>query len=1078
MRISTFAGVLAFAITLSPNVFAGSVKLKAVRFPTSITGEGGTTTPPGSAPVSQRIVFEFTGTPEIGPGIAQGLKIRVADTNNGGQPIGLVAYGTYEVKGNKVIFSARLPKTAVNNGFSTTSDVAGNAALPGLLPNTEYEIDATIGEPNSVLNLKKVTTGAGLPLKFTTTGVLADFFSNASSDPVKAKKGKVKPVSGTKGLAPSVYADPAGLFGGIKASKRPPISVQFNGPLNTHPANFTRNYLRLRAVETPAGAPESEVLGGTMVLVENTPKKSKILLYPTGNLPLGHKLVLELSSKLLALSFAQQGAGQPETFQKLATYTVAKDPNPGTAVDEFLEETFDNVVRQDTSIAAEGQQLASWDSSNNNVLKSSFGFGGDGELGRFSPPTGDSVTIFLDTDFQAFPLFSGATPEAQPGTVVLGGVFNFTDFDLPPNAKIISRGTNPLIITCTGYATIEGVIDLNGANGQSDDTFDSAMTPMPGGSPGAGGGRGGDAHPVFVPPGATSLVFIQTPAFGESGYAPGNLVPGGGGGGQCGCSLPWSAFSGGNCSSYSPAGDGSRGSGGGGGSFNVFLPNGPEPTNVPVSGRRGAIGIGNHLPVPFAPSEEIPPAPFAYQATPGNPTNAVAMANPNLTFREAWLSGMVYDTGSNFNISTNWAVSKRVLMFGEAGPAVFVDGSDENDFIGPGGELAAIQGGQGGGGAGTRTEGLDQKCKQAIFLNAQLPFTVLDARGGGGGGGAGALLMQALGVLEIRGANASIEAQGGHGGGGEGTQSSSRGGAGGGGSGGAIILQSATNVVMNNSLPSVAIDVSGGCGANAINLSNNANYGTPGADTGVLQFADGGPGGPGIVQIHVPEGAPDMVDESAVNAWVFKTVNQVSSSQSIQCAGTGSPPFTGQSAFNPLVDSSKTPTPLTPRSVARSTWYDLGAVTGEFRPPVITSAGPIDGPVFGVPGVGPFFRGTDVNSGLVTTDTNGFVLDPFNNDIEVDSPDLLRSDYIPNGESDPHFQSVEVFFQGANESGPFPGTPDSATETAWVSDITLLNGFQFIRWELQFDIATNVAQPPQPSTPRLQVNRLRIPLKY
>ncbi|MFG0318714.1 MAG: hypothetical protein ACF8XB_15680, partial [Planctomycetota bacterium JB042] len=707
-----------------------------------------------------------------------------------------------------------------------------------------------------------------------------------------------------------------------------------------------------------------------------------------------------------------------------------------------------------------------------------FGFGGDGELGRFEPPPADGVTVYLDTDFQTFPLFSGATPEAQPGTVVEGGVFNFTDFHLPPNAKLIARGSNPLIITATGSVLIEGLIDLNGSDGQSDNTFDSAMTPMPGGSPGAGGGRGGDSHPVFVPAGATSLVFIQTPSFAESGYAPGNLVPGGGGGGQCGCSLPWSSFNGANCSSYSGTGDGSRGSGGGGGSFNVFLPNAPEDTSIPVSGRRGGVGIGNHLPVPFAAGDPIPPAPQAYQAQPGNPTNAVAMPNPNPTFRNAVLDGLIYDSGSSFNISTSWATTKRVTMFGAAGPAVFKDEDDENNYIGPGGEISEIIGGQGGGGAGSRTEGLDQQCKQTIFINAQLPFTVLDARGGGGGGGAGAMLVQALGAIELTGANARIEAKGGDGGGGEGTESSTRGGAGGGGSGGAVLLQSATNVIMNTALSAIVIDVSGGCGANATNLSNNSSTGTPGADTGVLQIADGGPGGPGLVQIHVPEGAVDMVDESKVNAYVFRSVFQVSSSTSLPCNAASGPPFTGQTTFNPLVPKSKTPTPLTPKSVARSTWYDLGAVTADFRPPVVTSAGPIDGPVFGVPGVGPFFRGTDTATGLVMTDTQGYVMSPFQNDIEVDAPDLLRPDYIPNGSIDPHFQTVEVWFQGADESTAFPGTPDPSSWTEWMSDITLLNGYQFLRWEVRFDIATNATQPPQPNTPRPQVNRLRIPLKY
>src|SRR5690606_16954748 len=136
-----------------------------------------------------------------------------------------------------------------------------------------------------------------------------------------------------------------------------------------------------------------------------------------------------------------------------------------------------------------------------------------------------------------------------------------------------------------------------------------------------------------------------------------------------------------------------------------------------------------------------------------------------------------------------------------------------------------------------------------------------------------AVLIRAIGTIELRGAGARIEARGGNGGGGEMVETSSRGGAGAGGSGGAVVLQSATNVLLDDpSLPALTIDVSGGCYANAINLSNNTSSGTPGADNGVLQFGDGGTGGPGLVQVHVPPGAPDRVDEGRVGAVVYPSV--------------------------------------------------------------------------------------------------------------------------------------------------------------------------------------------------------------
>ena len=119
--------------------------------------------------------------------------------------------------------------------------------------------------------------------------------------------------------------------------------------------------------------------------------------------------------------------------------------------------------------------------------------------------------------------------------------------------------TNPLIITCTGDCIIEGRFALRGRNGIGDDTFNAATTPTAGGSAPCGAGRGGNGHPVSVKAGAPSLIYMETPKFGENGYGPGNADPVGGGGGQCGCTLPHSNFSSvNNCNNFTDDGDGSR----------------------------------------------------------------------------------------------------------------------------------------------------------------------------------------------------------------------------------------------------------------------------------------------------------------------------------------------------------------------------------------------------------------------------------------------------------------------------------------------------------------------------------------
>ena len=1069
-------GFVLACLFVTPAADAG-IKLKAIRFPSKLGAAGGTTTPPVGAPLGQTIVFEFDGKPNINGGVADGLPIRIDVTNSLGQDVGRFAFGTYKVKDNKIIFNPRLPSSALPSGFGPQSDNESDASLPGLLPETVYSIDVSIGGPNSIPNLTKVAKSVVLPVKFQTMPTLqGDFaikayYNNAPSKAAEVKKKKIKPTPGIDELYPNPFEDTAGLFTSIPSSNRAPFKLVFDGPLNPSNANISSDTIRLRATADATGAPVDLAVTADVVLTSNEIKKSKVYVFPSGILPLGHTIEVQISDKLESLSGAVVTPGpMAPVYKKVAKYRVALDPDPGSPVDDRIIEDFDTNEAQDTSIVAQGLQLASWDSQNSNHLRAAFGFGGDGSLGRFLAPD-EAIVINLDTDFQQFPLFSGATPDVTPGTSVSGGVFAFTDFHLPPKATLRIRGTNPVIITCTGDVLIEGLIDLNGANGTRDDTFDSAITPQPGGTAGAGGGKGGDSHPVVVPSGAQSLNFIQTPQFGQSGFGPFNTPGGGAGGGQCGASLPWIGFaSTPNCANFGATGDGSRGSGGGGGSLNVYFPlaDGAQDPNVAISGRRGAIGIGNHLPVVFDPDETpipIAPEPGTYQATPGNPTNALARVNPNPTFDQAYKDGLIWDKGQMNVDESFWAKTHNVTFGGTPGPLPFQDADPENNYIGAGGELQTLIGGQGGGGAGSRTEGSTYICRQSIFLSLGLPFTVNDAKGGGGGGGGGGMLLQAIGTITFAGPNARIEATGGNGAGGEQTGGSNRGGSSGGGSGGVVILQSAADVLMNDAgLQSVVIDVSAGCGHDATNLSPSNGTGLPGGDSAVLQVGDGSPGGPGLVQIHVPDDS--NIVKSKISADHFATA------LNIKCSGSSN----GTSPFDPLVDTSKTPTPLTSRSVARSVWYDLGAVTSDFRPPIVTPAGALDGPIYGVPGQGPFFRGTDPLSGDVMTDDDGFVLDPFNNDIEVDSPDLLLADYIPS--SAPNFQTVNVLFQGADEDAANPGTPDLATMTPLVADITQLNGKRFLRWQVSFDIATNELYPSGPTTPLPQVNMLRIPFKY
>ena len=650
LRILSLVGVC----VITTSTASAGVKLKAIRFPASLGGNAGTKSPPTSAPLGQTVVFEFTGKPKIGPNVADALQIRIVDAN----PLGLdgrPAFGTYEVQGSKVIFDPRLPTAPLPDDFGPFSDNESDASLPGLLPGQSYRIDVIVGVDGGVKNLDGVKKKVSLPIDFQTQPAIdgaqetALYFGNASDKPPKLKKNKTTPKPGTKGLYPNPFTDPAGIFSGIPDKKRPPFRLVFNSPLDPAADNISPEVFSLRTLSAPADV----ALGVDVVLTTNTADQSVVLMVPIGILPLGADIAVFVSDDLRGLGGAS--AGDP-TLMNVASYRVALDPSPGAPIDDAVLEDFDDTLLQDLTIASEGLSVAAWDVDDSNSLSASFGFGGDGELGRFLAPDMD-ITIDLDTDFQMFPLPSGSTPDATP-TSVTGGVFSFTDFHLPPQATLRIRGSNPAVIACTGDVLIEGRIDLNGADGTVDVTFDSATTPVPGGSGGPGGGRGGDSHPV-VQPAAGELFAMQTPPFGQAGFGPGNVPGAGGGGGQNGASLPWVGFfSSDTCSTFGATGDGSRGSGGGSGSFHVFFPtaDGAQDPNVAISGRRGGVGVGNHVPVVFDALAPFPAEPDIYEAVPGNPTNAIARVNPNPTFAEAYLQGLIWDAGSQMDVQNSfWA---------------------------------------------------------------------------------------------------------------------------------------------------------------------------------------------------------------------------------------------------------------------------------------------------------------------------------------------------------------------------------------------------------------------------------------
>jgi len=943
------------------NSFPARATLLAVTFPdpNDVNPEAPDAAPQ-AAPLVQPIVFTFSAAPD--PARINATVLPIVD-----EASNLPASGRFFVDGAQVTFVPDLPTRAVG----TTSSGALDDGGAGLDLNRAYTVRVGPKSFSFVAGVAPALRAKypdpvdanGLFLKFRTmTALNADSFRALAAKAPQLVA--ADPLDGATGVSPELFSDPDALF-----PARRSFRLLFDAPINPDSTVVNDTVFELIDLdERPALFPNGLPLGIDVRLVENRIDRAVVEVTPSGILPFGHLLALQHDAELKGLSETGTPAGGPRLA---TTFTIAADP--GGALRDSIVETFDANDREESDLAeiGNGNVPADWNRDRSGILQAALEFDGSGVLGRFVPaaPGGGGInTIVLDTASQTFPLPDGSTPDAPPGYVVTGGVFQFTDVDIADGVEIRAAGSNPLVFKCTGSVRIAGDLLISGENGSSEFAYDSAITALPGGPATAGGGRGGDSHPVtFFPPDTINYLTLVSPQWAAAGWgidpADGVMKHLGGGGAQSGNldqkkngKYQTDHELNGECQEFRQGHANCKIPGGGGGSL---------------------LGKG------ATPSDNF-----------GNVMNGVSNVHPD---------------GAG-----GWIVlDDETCLAGTGGAHPFADdGTTSNDYYGKLGQLRRLVGGQGGGGGGTLCDNYycgdwckldadpanDACCNNGDNMrNRGRAPSVGDSRGGAGGGGGGAFLLQALDDVTFE-ATGSVLAAGGNGGGGEGISCSYWGGGGGGGSGGAIVVQSATAILLKSG---AVLDVRRGLGDNASPKNeydvscDDSSGGTPG---------DGGDGGHGLIQLQVPAGTTATVVHPGTN----------------DTNGSLRPPSSWIDPTNTLA-----PVEFTSLSVALSAWYDFGRIVARGGGVPALSFGGLDANGFvATDGAGHVLAPstTDILCGYLGQ------IDPLTKTyLPGEEP---RADFIPpNAKVKVEFQGADAIVAGSKEVDPATLTAWSPTVT-------------------------------------------------
>lgn len=702
--------------------------------------------------------------------------------------------------------------------------------------------------------------------------------------------------------------------GGLNFFSRPSgdVEIRFNQAIDGRELNLSSsNVFILYSDDTvdnigpnpqPSDFPATNTLPGQLLLLENCTETGATVLFKiAGVLPPDRYLRLTVRAEFTDI-IGQRNL-QDIQWPDYATPTLAsiyQDPtwNPSEeTIDEF-QDFFDN----STWVDGEANLSLPPATLDNGQVSASFDF-----PGQFVPPDADFA--FTDQSTEIFTDGQTLYTDSNNRTFLINnGVLNVNDFYLAEGSTLRGRGRNPLVIYATGTVTIDGKIDVSGNHSHWPTALNSPQFPEGGALGECGGGQGGDA---------SQITDRETPR-GESGDGPFGLIGGGGQGGESGYQQS-NGGGGGNEQVIRMV----SGGGGGGGftltenlsitwdKWDVTTPEVPADFD-----NEGPDHDEAEHPF-FFPDEVLGAEPglrgSSYESNVYDGTGEADDTQGTFGMEDRTVDTLAFDGEASNQLGDeidplcdqpgcpNWEPGHLTdgPDPGAAGAAVFSsDGDNTNDFWGRRfdptsgsyiiGELLAPWGGAGGG-AGGDSQILVRKDLDGVNgldpLNdffPDRPFlgnTHYYRKGAPGGGGGGQLLIMAIGDI-VLGPNVQIWAKGGAGYGGESVgftywQISGSGG----GSGGHVVLHTASRLDISQ-IPVSGVNseqdlvdlianrsdhidivraIGGRRGWSASRLTKVQNSTVIWDGNGDFMIGRGGAGANGLLQIHVPNPATDII---------------------------------------------------------------------------------------------------------------------------------------------------------------------------------------------------------------------------